>query len=467
MQDENADISRITRAKSANQPAPVAQKQPLTRRRALGDVNTNNTAGGDVGKGKLLSTTTTTGAGTTGTGSRVPTRASVRTRTTQPLQSVANSTSNSASTTTTTTNRRPAAVRTRKPGAISVYTEKSTQREPLQEIKQQHHNDTNEPELVPVDENPPQERTSEKRRRHTESVEPDLILKSKRPKVHDDRALPAWDDLDKEDADDPGMVSEYVVEIFEHLYMLEKQYMPNPDYIEDQKHITWETRGILVDWLVEVHLKFRLLPETLFLAVNIIDRFMSKRVVSLEKVQLVGIAALLIAAKCEEVWTPSISNYVYVTDGGFTEEQILEAERFVLQVLEFQVAYPNALNFLRRISKADNYDIRTRTIGKYLLETSLLDHRLLQYTPSQCSAAAMYLARRMLNSPEWDGNLIHYSGDVTEQELLPIVAVMVDYLKSPVTHQGFFKKYASKRFMKASILARQWAKEHAHEFPQP
>lgn len=92
-------------------------------------------------------------------------------------------------------------------------------------------------------------------------------------------------------------------------------------------------RGILVDWLVEIHTKFRLLPETIFLAVNIIDRFLSQRVVSLVKLQLVGVTALFVASKYEEVVCPSVSNFLYMTDGGYQDDEILKAERYILNMI--------------------------------------------------------------------------------------------------------------------------------------
>ncbi len=73
----------------------------------------------------------------------------------------------------------------------------------------------------------------------------------------------------------------------------------------------------------------------------------------------------------------------------------------MLATLDYDLSYPNPMNFLRRISKADNYDIQSRTIGKYLMEISLLDHRLLSYRPSHLAAAAMYLARLILGRGEW------------------------------------------------------------------
>ena len=214
-------------------------------------------------------------------------------------------------------------------------------------------------------------------------------------------------DLDAEDYNDPLMVAEYVGEIFDYLKVLEESTMPNPDYMDHQENLEWQLRGVLIDWLIEVHTRFHLLPETIFLAVNIIDRFLSARVVELEKLQLVGITAMFIASKYEEVISPHVVNFRHVADDGFSEEEILKAERFVLAALNYDLSYPNPMNFLRRISKADSYDIQTRTLGKYLLEISLLDHRFMGYHPSHIAAAAMYLARLILERGEWVRVAIH------------------------------------------------------------
>jgi hypothetical protein len=254
-------------------------------------------------------------------------------------------------------------------------------------------------------------------------------------------------DLDEEDLDDPLMVAEYVHEIFAYMKKLEISTLPNPDYMDNQDELEWKMRGILVDWLLEVHTRFRLLPETLFLAVNIIDRFLSCKVVQLDRLQLVGVTAMFIASKYEEVLSPHVQNFKHVADDGFTEAEILQAERFVLGALDYDLSYPNPMNFLRRISKADNYDIQTRTLGKYLLEIGCLDHRFLQYPPSHVAAAAMYLARAVLERGEWDATLAHYAG-YTEHDIQPVFKLMVDYLHGPVVHDAFFRKYASKKFLK-------------------
>ncbi|SCV01051.1 LANO_0F09912g1_1 [Lachancea nothofagi CBS 11611] len=267
-----------------------------------------------------------------------------------------------------------------------------------------------------------------------------------------------WEDLDAEDVNDPFMVSEYVTDIFEYLHKLEIMTLPNRHDLYKHSNIR-QNRDILVNWMVKIHNKFGLLPETLYLSLNIMDRFLCKELVQLEKLQLVGTACLFIASKYEEVYSPSVKHFAYETDGACDEDEIREGEKFILKTLEFNLNYPNPMNFLRRISKADDYDIQSRTLAKYLLEISIVDFRFIGVLPSLCAATSMFLSRKMLGKGKWDGNLIHYSGGYTREELAPVCNMVMDYLVQPVVHDEFFKKYASRKFMKASVISRQWAKK--------
>ena len=269
-----------------------------------------------------------------------------------------------------------------------------------------------------------------------------------------------WQDLDEEDLDDPLMASEYVNDIFYYFYELETRMLPDSQYLFKQKHLKPKMRSILVDWLVEMHLRFRLLPESLFLAINLMDRFMSLEVVQIDKLQLLATGSLFIAAKYEEVFSPSVKNYAYFTDGSYTEEEILQAEKYILTILNFDLNYPNPMNFLRRISKADDYDVQSRTLGKYLLEITVIDYKFIGLKPSLCCASAMYIARMILGkTPVWNGNLIHYSGGYRVNDMKACIELIFQYLISPVEHDEFFKKYSARKFMKASILCRSWAKK--------
>jgi len=186
--------------------------------------------------------------------------------------------------------------------------------------------------------------------------------------------------------------------------------MPNPTYMESQHDLAWKMRGILTDWVIQVHQRFHLLPETLFLAVNIIDRFLSLRVVSLAKLQLVGITCLFIASKSEEIVSPSVGHFLQCADASYTASEILQAERYVLKTIDWNLSFPNPVHYLRRVSKADDYDVKVRTVAKYLLEIGCVEWRMLSAPPSLTAAAAIWLARLVLGKAHWV-NFI-YSSDV-------------------------------------------------------
>ncbi|KOG99600.1 B-type cyclin CLB1 DI49_2068 [Saccharomyces eubayanus] len=265
-----------------------------------------------------------------------------------------------------------------------------------------------------------------------------------------------WDDLDEEDYGDPLMVSEEVDDIFEYLHHLEILTLPNKPNLFKHRNIK-QNRDILVNWIVKIHNKFGLLPETLYLAINIMDRFLCEEIVQLNKLQLVGTSCLFIASKYEEIYSPSIKHFAYETDGACSVDEIKEGEKFILEKLNFQISFANPMNFLRRISKADDYDIQSRTLAKFLMEISLVDFKFIGILPSLCASAAMFLSRKMLGKGIWDGNLIHYSGGYTKEKLYPVCQLLMDYLVGPTIHDEFLKKYQSRRFLKASIISIEWA----------
>lgn len=123
--------------------------------------------------------------------------------------------------------------------------------------------------------------------------------------------------------------------------------------------------------------------------------------VSLGKLQLVGATALFVAAKYEEINCPSVQEIVYMVDGAYTADEILKAERFMLSMLQFELGWPGPMSFLRRISKADDYDLETRTLAKYFLEITVMDERFVGCSPSFIAAGAHFLARSMLKKGEW------------------------------------------------------------------
>lgn len=268
---------------------------------------------------------------------------------------------------------------------------------------------------------------------------------------------------DEIDPEDTTMVSEYADEIFEYMQELEEDCMPKPDYMNGQSEINWQMRQTLVDWLLQVHLRYHMMPETLWIAVNLVDRFLSHRVVSLLKLQLVGVTAMFIASKYEEIMAPSVEEFVFMTENGYSKEEILKGERIMLQTLQFQISqYCSPYSWMRKISKADDYDIQTRTLSKFLTEVTLLDYRFLRVKPSMVAAIGMYTARKMLGG-DWNERFVYYSG-FTEEHLRPGHAMLIQKLVELEFNKSYVcKKYAHKKFLKASIYAIDWARTYYEE----
>ncbi|KAJ1733864.1 B-type cyclin [Coemansia sp. Benny D160-2] len=259
------------------------------------------------------------------------------------------------------------------------------------------------------------------------------------------------------DPQDMTLVAEFSDDIFGYMRELEHRLMPDPAYVERQPALSWSTRSVLVEWLVQVHHRFNLLPETLHLSINFVDRFLSAKEIYVNKLQLVGAVALLVAAKYEEIRIPSVKDIEYMVEKNYGEDEILRAERFMLRMLNFDLGWPGPLSFLRRISKADDYDMATRTLAKYLIEVTLMDERFIGVPCSLVAATAHYLALRFLGKGPWSRAHVFYSG-YFESELLPHALVLVELLMHPRGHRAIFQKYADRGFLRASEYVYQWFK---------
>ncbi|EPY84136.1 cyclin-A2 isoform 1 [Camelus ferus] len=141
-------------------------------------------------------------------------------------------------------------------------------------------------------------------------------------------------------------VPDYHEDIHTYLREMEVKCKPKVGYMKKQPDITNSMRAILVDWLVEVGEEYKLQNETLHLAVNYIDRFLSSMSVLRGKLQLVGTAAMLLASKFEEIYPPEVAEFVYITDDTYTKKQVLRMEHLVLKVLAFDLAAPTINQFL-------------------------------------------------------------------------------------------------------------------------
>jgi len=238
-------------------------------------------------------------------------------------------------------------------------------------------------------------------------------------------------------------VGEYASEIFASLFKDEANFLPRPNYMESQTDINAKMRAILIDWLVEVHMKYKLRPETLFLTVQCIDRYLTKMPVMRKRLQLVGVVAMFIAAKFEEIHAPEVADFVYITDSAYTKEDILTMECQMLTTLDFQIVVPTAAHFMDRMQRLNGCDGVQREIAQYLIELALLDFRMIRHLPSHLCAAALMLSNELLGKPRaWPELMVQHARH-TEVQLRPCAEELRALLDGAPAHwlQAVRKKF--------------------------
>lgn len=298
----------------------------------------------------------------------------------------------------------------------------------------------------------------------TECSEPPFSYAQERQKLksYSSGLLPLVD-IDAADADDPFLTSEYAADIYLYLRLLEDRLSVQPNHM-DGGCVTGKMREVLIDWLVQVHLKFKLLPETLYLCVGLLDRFLQKdNTLQPARLQMAGVTAMWIASKFEEIYAPELNDFIVIADHSFTGEQVRAMERKMLAALHFEPSRPLPLHFLRRCSKAGMVDSRQHALAKYLMELSLQEYSLAHVAPSRLAAAALCLSLQVLADEEttsWSEQMHHYSF-YSQQQLQPLVcrlAALAQTAFSKVTDQrakraAVARKYANKKFFCISTMA--------------
>jgi len=270
-------------------------------------------------------------------------------------------------------------------------------------------------------------------------------------------------DIDAADSANPQLCAEYATEIYKYLRTLEAGvgYTVKEDYLSGCP-ITGKMRAVLADWMVEVQQQFRLLQETLFMTMSIIDRYLALegKTVHRSQLQLVGVSAMFLASKVEEIFAPEVSDFVYITDNAYTGEEIRHMELKILNALNFDLCRPISLNFLRRFSKAGDVDLLQHSVAKYILEQGLLDYSLASLQPSLMAASALHLSLLLTDADEtasfnsvWNINLQHYSA-YSSKQLMPTVKKLASMLAKAENAklQAVRSKYSSVKFMKVAVL---------------
>ena len=177
-------------------------------------------------------------------------------------------------------------------------------------------------------------------------------------------------------------------------------------------------RGILLDWLIDLHLKFKMFPETIYAVTMILDRYLAKKAVSKNNLQLIGTAALFIAAKYEETYqVPEVEDLVHYSARAFSRKDIIRMEADIIETLNFDLIMGTSYRFFEALGKISNMDAKNFHLAQYVLELSLLDTRFLEYKPSLLASSVIYLINKIRKRSEAWPDLLMAATNYEEKEL--------------------------------------------------
>lgn len=210
---------------------------------------------------------------------------------------------------------------------------------------------------------------------------------------------------------------EYINDIWESFIEKEKfnNYSFN-DIINIQTDIKVSMRCILIDWLISLQDKFFINAKTLFLTINLIDRYLSKKLIFRTKFQLLGVTALFIAMKYEEMYMKNITEFVNLTAQAFDKNEILDMESVLIDLVDFNLDLPLSIDFFGALSSVYEFDKKEYKFGNFLLEAFLLDIDCCKYKQSDIGLAFCYIIlglRQMKNlNPNGEINFIKYYSEL-------------------------------------------------------
>jgi cyclin B len=255
------------------------------------------------------------------------------------------------------------------------------------------------------------------------------------------------------------MVDDYFDEIYNYLKSIENSDLPKENYMKTiQKDINEKMRKILLDWLIDVHAKFKLSTETLFLTINIIDRYLSKKSIHRKYLQLLGVTSMLIASKYEDIYPPEIKDFIFMTDNAYTKEELIKMENDILDKIQFNMTYPTSFRFLEIFKKKINLKEIDYYRCRYFIELALFDYNCCYFSPSLIAATSIFLNYKINKTKNKDlkylENKILTEIQYEIKEIIPCLNYLINSIKAMSEfcnkYTAIKRKFEKEEFMKIS-----------------
>ncbi|XP_069123772.1 cyclin-F-like isoform X2 [Argopecten irradians] len=224
--------------------------------------------------------------------------------------------------------------------------------------------------------------------------------------------------------------------------------------------LTPSMRYILVDWLVEVAGMKDFSSQTLHVAVSVVDRYLKVHKTTRSKLQLLGVAAMVLCSRFLGKDIITIREAAWLTDNTYKYEDVVRMMGEITATLRGKIRVANSFDFVELFSLLASLDRKSSFLAEYICELCLLQAEMGQYKPTEIAAASVLLARILtrLDDP-WPKRMVQFTGFTIEDisrcafhvhEKCFLEGSVVDH--RDVTLQAVKLRYSDKKFMEVSEM---------------
>ena len=251
-------------------------------------------------------------------------------------------------------------------------------------------------------------------------------------------------EIDLKNMSKPMYVSRYADKIFLNDQLLEKDLLIKKGSFENiQKEITPKMRSIVVRWLITLAEEFSFSNDTIFNSIAYLDHYLANKSIEKDSFQLLGAVCLWLAAKCEELTIPAVTDIADLCNKVYTVKDFCNVERDILKYNNYRTNYPTMKTFLRRFQVAVEANKEILEVSSFLCEASLMSHIIPCYRPSLAALSIMIITTIGLNNECPLDTLIQYNHKDNMDDVLILIPLIMNCANEIVSkRQGTtYQKY--------------------------
>ena len=225
--------------------------------------------------------------------------------------------------------------------------------------------------------------------------------------------------------------------------------------LQDTKFFNEKNRGIIFQWLIKNNHNWKLNDDTIFMAMNIMDRYISKYKVKNSEFQLIGIASYFIASKYEDIYPQYLDELSKICNFIYTPDDIIKKEYEILSGLNFDILYNSSYKFLTFLhSICDKENMKLFYLAQFILELSLENLEILEYSQCKRAMAALLLAKKIMKiKKSWNDAKLYYNYNENEiRNIQKKMIILLNNVMKSKNKNSVFEKFESSRYKSVSSI---------------